>query len=115
MQGQGPGGGGALNSSVYADENYINPFLISLIGGSVRASNFSDDGAAGGGVMLLASAGEIFFMGTSIEVMGWNDTVGEVSTLTDPLTGPQEVSEATCTMVIPTGNTTFMARAYLGP
>ncbi len=81
----------------------------------MRASNFSNDGAAGGGAMLLASAGEIFFMGTSIEIMGWNDTVGEVSTLTDPLTGPQEVSEATCTMVIPTGNTTFMARAYLGP
>lgn len=52
-------------------------------------------------------------LGTTIEVVGWNDTVGEVFAITGPLVGLFPDSSATCTMVIPTGNTTFMARVIL--
>ncbi|ADE55185.1 hypothetical protein [Coraliomargarita akajimensis] len=54
-------------------------------------------------------------LGTTIRVVGWNDTFGEVEATTGPLTGTLEASEATCQMVLPTGNTTFMAQAVLAP
>lgn len=54
-------------------------------------------------------------LGTTIRVVGWNDTVGQVEATTGPLTGTLAASEATCTMVIPTGNTTFVAQAVLVP
>jgi len=50
-------------------------------------------------------------LGTTIRVVGWNDTVGQVEAVTGGLTGTLAASEATCVMVIPTGNTTFMAQA----
>ncbi|HAV12486.1 MAG TPA: hypothetical protein DCX06_03165 [Opitutae bacterium] len=53
--------------------------------------------------------------GTPIRVVGWNDTVGKVEATTTGLVGTVEASSATCTMVIPTGNTTFMAQAVLAP
>lgn len=52
--------------------------------------------------------------GLTVRVVGWNDTVGKVEALTGPLenvTG--NITEATCSMVIPTGNTTFMAQVLM--
>ncbi len=51
----------------------------------------------------------------TIRVVGWNDTVGKVEAIAGPLTGAVGNSTAICEMVIPTGNTTFMAQAELAP
>ncbi|WP_269523004.1 hypothetical protein [Coraliomargarita parva] len=52
-------------------------------------------------------------LGTTIRVVGWNETYGKVEAVTGPLTGTLEASTATCEMIIPPGYTTFMAQAVL--
>jgi hypothetical protein len=54
-------------------------------------------------------------LGTIIRVVGWNETVGMIEAFTGPLQGTLEESYASCEMVIPPGNTTFMAHALLEP
>lgn len=54
-------------------------------------------------------------LGREIRVVGWNDSVGRVEATTNGLTGTVEASEATCTLAIPTGNTTFMAQLVPNP
>jgi hypothetical protein len=49
-------------------------------------------------------------LNSSIIVVGWNDTVGKVEALTGPLSGTVQSSATTCEMIIPTGDTTFMAQ-----
>ncbi|NBB81082.1 MAG: hypothetical protein GVY36_16855 [Verrucomicrobia bacterium] len=110
LKGQGPGGSPEASPPYEPSENHITPYLIPLIGGSGKGLDINN----GSEVTILVECTGIP-LGSNIEVMGWNDTVGEVFAVTALLTGTLEASEATCTMVIPSGNTTFMARAVLAP
>lgn len=95
----------------------INPIKITLV--DAAAVDQTKPGANKGEADVTINNGNAvtvkvecvgIALGTTIEVLGWNDTVGEVSAITNGLTGTLQASEATCSMVIPTGNTTFMAR-----
>jgi len=219
VDGQGPGGSPGADSPDYPSNDYVNAFLVPLIGGSGRGANlqYYYDGESGGGALLLASStkielpgnitgdiggggslrlmaneitgdggiycehvrmeayqhnfrgfpglntrlsrpGLVFYdnpikitvvdsttvannpgankntpdaeinnsgtstiqvecsqipLGTTIRVVGWNETYGQVEATTGPLTGTLEASTATCEMIIPPGYTTFMAQAVL--
>lgn len=226
LDGQGPGGSPAAVPQVRASRDYVNPFLMPLVGGSgagINPDDYSEPGS-GGGALLLASSGTVLVqgeisaygetlggagnvriianeiagvgfihgidtlrleafrhnftgnvhstrlvrsppgavfpqspitivfvhgagplpqpgankhtpdvtisngaptmievrcwqipLGTRIRVVGWNETVGQIEALTGPLEGTLEESYAFCELIIPPGNTTFMAQAVLEP